>query len=216
MIKAMKNIKKMLVLASCALVLGAGASAFAEEAGNVELNKADLAGKKIMVNYKRCPSEMQIKTGEITAIDGDMVTVTSEFDARRGVVGLVSKETYVIDGETGKLKRATALKVGQKVTLYHSLRMTRSIPPQAEAYAIVIGSPSPEVGQYFVVDRMERDEEGRLKVYNEAKNLIATIPECNCVEVDKIHVGSKLVIWYDIMTMSLPALTNATKVVVLP
>ncbi len=83
------------------------------------------------------------------------------------------------------------------------------------AYAIVIGKPGAELPQYFEVAQVERGEE-YVRVLSSTHNLIATIDSEACSDYDKIRRGDKLLLWCSMMTMSIPAQTNAEKVVILP
>ena len=120
-------------------------------------------------------------------------------------------------GTKGKLRSAKELKVGQEVMVYYSARMTRSLPPQAQAFAIVIGNVRKEyVPQYFVVDQVQKAADGScVRVLNSTNDVIARIDKYACEDYASIKAGDKLLLWSRVMTMSLPGQTNAEKVVVL-
>ncbi len=125
-------------------------------------------------------------------------------------------DTYIIDGKNGKLKKVSKLKVGMQVTVYYDSAMTRSLPPQARCYAVVIeDSKKDSMAKYFVVDRVLKQDATSMQVIDLNHGLIATITKDSCKNFDEIERGSKLMIWSKMMTMSLPALTNADKVVVI-
>ena len=82
--------------------------------------------------------DVMATTGEIIAVDGDKVTVKGDGNYPVATV-IVTDKTLLIDGKDGDLKGDRALKKGRKVTAYYSSKMTRSYPPQAEGFAIVLG-----------------------------------------------------------------------------
>ncbi|MGM9569091.1 MAG: hypothetical protein ACI3XC_03315 [Phascolarctobacterium sp.] len=162
----------------------------------------------------RAPSMLRM-SGAITEIDGNKVVIRGE--GQECVVALLNDDTYIVKGEKGKLRSAKELKVGQEVVAYYSARMTRSLPPQAQAFAIVIGNVRKEyVPQYFVVDQVQRAFDGScVHVLNSTNDVIARIDKYACEGYASIEAGDKLLLWSRVMTMSLPGQTNAEKVVIL-
>lgn len=124
-------------------------------------------------------------------------------------------DTFIVDGKNGKLKKVDKLKVGTKVVAYYDAAMTRSLPPQTRGYAVVIEREENKMGKFFVVDRVLKQDANSVQVIDVNHGLVATITKEVCKDFDEIEKGSKLMVWSNIMTMSLPALTNAEKVVVL-
>ena len=154
-------------------------------------------------------------SGAITEIDGNKVVIRGE--GQEWVVALVSDATYIVKGAKGKLRTAEELKVGQEVVAYYSARMTRSLPPQAQAFAIIIGDVRKDyIPQYFVVDQVQKAADGScVRVLNTTNDVIARIDKDACEDFASIKAGDKLLMWSSVMTMSLPGQTNAEKVVIL-
>ncbi len=73
--------------------------------------------------------------GEITEIENELVTVTTENGAIRLVV---SSETAITKGMEKRIYGLDDLTVGTKISGTHSSAMTRSLPPQAAALTIQI------------------------------------------------------------------------------
>ena len=68
----------------------------------------------------------------------------------------------------------------------------------------------------FNVESVELSEAGDyITVFDSRLDLFATISADVCKDYQSIKSGTKLRLWYDIMTMSLPARTNAVKVKIL-
>ena len=110
------------------------------------------------------------------------------------------------------------------VMITYSNAMTMSIPPQAYAYAI-IGNIKSEMGNpiYTIVDEVKTSEDGIVIVTDGGSKEI-TVPSTaevspyltrNIVTLADIKSGSNILLWYDMMTMSIPAYATSEKVVVL-
>lgn len=159
---------------------------------------------------------MQNMYGEIVAIEDGKVMIKSQ-DKEFAIAALVNQDTYIIKGENGKLRRPSALKVGEKVSVYYSSVMTRSLPPQAKAYAIILGSQAEKMPIFFEAEQVIASEDGQsVRVLNSTQNIIARIDKNACEDFANIKKGDKMLVWCDVMTMSLPGQTNANKVIVLP
>lgn len=200
--------KKILLLASCSALLvvgGAVANANSFENNSLPLSK---------IGQARVVQEVQFTTGKILEVKDNMVVVKGE---RSIVAALLNDETYLLNGKNGKAKKLSSFKVGKEVTVYHSPKMTRSIPAQTQAYAIILGDNDVKQGKFFVVDQVTPSENGEyVSVMDSSHSLIATVDKKAYRHYSQIKAGDKLLVWYDMMTMSLPARTNAQKVVVLP
>lgn len=161
----------------------------------------------------RAPA-MQRLNGVIVAVEGRRIEVKD--DDGRSVIGLLNRDTYIIDGAKGNLRLPGVLQEGQKVSLYYSSRMTRSLPPQAAAYAIVLGAAQ-DTPLFFPVAQVQLAEDGKaVRVLNDNNDIIATIDSAACPDYEQILPGDMLLVWTKAMTMSLPAQTNADKAVILP
>lgn len=161
----------------------------------------------------RAPA-MQRLNGVIVAVEGRRIEVKD--DDGRSVIALLNRDTYIIDGVKGNLHLPGVLQEGQKVSLYYSSRMTRSLPPQAAAYAIVLGAAQ-DTPLFFPVAQVQLAEDGKaVRVLNDNNDIIATIDSAACPDYEQILPGDILLVWTKAMTMSLPAQTNADKAIILP
>lgn len=214
----MKNLKKSFLALACTLCVMNGVSAAEQPMTEIE-KAADVKIEQKVEQKAIIPltvRDVLSTTGKITAIDGNRITVKGEGQFSEVVV-VVTDNTYIADGKKGKIKKMKNLKVGKEVTVYYSSKMTRSLPPQAEAYAVVIGKDIIKQGKFFKVEKVITNKEEKLiKVVNSNQDIIATITEDVYEDYAQIKEGDNLLLWYDIMTMSMPGQTNAYKVVVLP
>ena len=203
----MKMFKKIFVLASCATMLMAGSAVV--NANNVE-NKEVPVTKAYQA---QAVEEVLFTTGKIVEVNENMIVVKGEHNL---IAAMITDETYLLNGKNGKAKKLGSFKVGKEVTVYHSPKMTRSIPAQTVSYAIVLGSNDEKQGKYFKVDKVTLSEDGSyVSVIDTNHNLIATIDKKACKDFTSIESGDELIVWYNIMTMSLPARTNAQKAIIL-
>ena len=206
----MKLFKKVLLLASCSALLFAS-SAMAND-NNVEIR--ELPAMKAA--QTQAVQDVLFTTGKILEVQDNVLVIKGE-GHHNLVAAVVTDNTYLLNGKNGKDKKLSSFKVGKEVTVYYSPKMTRSIPPQAEAYAVVLGDNSEKMGKFFKVEEVTLSEDGTyVNVTNTNESLIATVDKNANKNFAEIKAGDSLMIWYDMMTMSLPALTNANKVVILP
>ena len=205
----MKMFKIILVLASCATMLMAGsavANAHCCEYNNVCDTKA---------YQTQAVQDVLFTSGVILEVQDNLLVIKGE-GHHNLVAAVVTENTYLLNGKNGKDKKLSSFKVGKEVTVYYSPKMTRSIPPQAEAYAVVLGENSEKMGKFFKVEEVNMSEDKTcVSVINTNESLIATVDKKANKNFAEIKAGDNLMVWYDMMTMSLPARTNANKVVIL-
>ena len=202
----MKMFKKIFVLASATMLMAGSAVA---NANNVE-NKEVPVTKAYQA---QAVEEVLFTTGKIVEVNENMIVVKGEHNL---IAAMITDETYLLNGKNGKTKKLSSFKVGKEVTVYHSPKMTRSIPAQTVSYAIVLGNNDEKQGKYFKVDKVTLSEDGSyVSVIDTNHNLIATIDKKACKDFTSIESGDELIVWYNMMTMSLPARTNAQKALIL-
>ena len=199
--------KKIFVLASCATMLMAGsavANAHCCEYNNVCDTKA---------YQTQAVQDVLFTSGKIVEVNENMIVVKGEHNI---IAAMITDDTYLLNGKNGKAKKLSSFKVGKEVTVYHSPKMTRSIPAQSAAYAVVLGDNSEKMGKFFKVEEVTMSEDKTyVSVINTNESLIATVDKKANKNFAEIKAGDNLMVWYDMMTMSLPARTNANKVVIL-
>ena len=126
----MKMFKKIFVLASCATMLMAGsavANAHCCEYNNVCDTKA---------YQTQAVQDVLFTSGKIVEVNENMIVVKGEHNI---IAAMITDDTYLLNGKNGKAKKLSSFKVGKEVTVYHSPKMTRSIPAQSEAFAVATG-----------------------------------------------------------------------------
>ncbi len=135
-----------------------------------------------------------------------------------------SELTQVIDANT-VLPLDLKARETDMVMVTYSSAMTMSIPPQSYAFAI-IGNIKSEMGNpiYTIVEEVKKAEDG-IVIVTEGGSKEITVPANaevspyltrNIVTLADVKAGSNVLLWYDMMTMSIPAFATSEKVVVLP
>lgn len=124
--------------------------------------------------------------------------------------------TFIVDGANGRPLSFKKLLVGKQVVAYYDGNVTRSYPPQANGEVVVLVTKPEKIGKYVVADTVEMSSDRKyVSVTNSTQDLIVRIPGKACSAFREIKSGTKLLVWSDIMTMSIPAQTVATKVKIL-
>ena len=159
--------------------------------------------------------------GKISELGENYIIV--ETDNEEAIQFNYDENSYLIDSKT-VFPLSLEDRTTDNVIVYHSAAMTKSIPPQSYAYSI-IGNVEKDLGNpvYTVVEAVAKTEDG-LKITTNNGLLIITVPNTaevspyrtkNIVTLDDITVNSKILLWYDAVTMSIPAYAYSEKVVIL-
>ncbi len=160
--------------------------------------------------------------GEVTEVADDYVLVKT-VDGEE-IQFNTSDLTQIIDANTVLPLDLTARETNTVMVTY-SNAMTMSIPPQAYAFAI-IGNIKTEMGNpiYTIVEEVKTNEDG-IVIVTEGGSKEITVPSNaevsplltrNIVTLADVKKGSDVLLWYDMMTMSIPAYATSEKVVILP
>lgn len=127
----------------------------------------------------------------------------------------INDDTYLLNGVTGEILTWEMLSAGDAVTAYYSPALTRSIPPQGQAIALVIGKETKR-GMFVTVQRIIGEDSNGLTFLNQNEDMEILIPTDDRGQIPNIKEGMNLLVWGDAMTMSLPAQMTATRSQVLP
>lgn len=200
--------KKILLLASCGALLLSGA---------MVANANSFEHRATPVTKTARPQAVQnilSTSGKILEVNDNVLVVKGEHSL---IAAVISDETYLLNGKNGKAKRLNSFKVGKEVTVYHSPKMTRSIPAQTEAYAIVLNEGDVPQGRFLRAEKVALSEDGKyVRVVDTNHGFIVTVDKKACRNYADIKPEDNLMVWFDTMTLSIPARANATKAVVLP
>ena len=158
---------------------------------------------------------------------GDITEVTEEYIVVKTAEGeeiQFNKDanTQVIDANTVLPLDLTARET-DKVIISHSNAMTMSIPAQSYAY-VIIGNVKEDMGNpiFTVVEEVKESEDGIVIVTENgtkeitipAKAQVSPYLTRNIVTLADIQKDSNVLLWYDAVTMSIPAYATSERVVV--
>ncbi|MDR3348265.1 MAG: copper amine oxidase N-terminal domain-containing protein [Acidaminococcales bacterium] len=181
---------KKSILLICIALLAAGGSVFAAPADSPELKTASTSGV-------------------ITAVSGERVTIAGKGFVDE-IVLLAVAAGYVLDGATGRALDISALSPGIEVTAYYAPNITRSLPPQAKAIAVVTGA-GPETARYFKAGQVERLP-GGIRVLNDNRDQYIAITGEVFSQAQEITAGGEFLAWYPVSTLSMPGQATALRV----
>ena len=154
--------------------------------------------------------------GQMTEIGENSVRVEGD-GGYRDIVLNISATTHIVNAEDGKPVPFSSLQKGGDVVAYYGPGVSKSMPPQGNAFALVVGTPAKGgAGIYMKVGSVQKVDDDRIKVLSSNGDRLITITNEVFPNLNAIREGSDLLVWYDIMTMSIPGQAGATKAVLLP
>lgn len=146
-------------------------------------------------------------------------------DEKGDVVLHVSEKTAVVDAVTGERRGLEDVKESDTIYAWASPAMTRSLPPQTSAMVIVCNIPQDfHVPTYLEVQRVSRKEDGTVSALTSGSIVLHMSEDTelfayqtkDTVGLDSIQPGAKVLAWYSMVAMSMPAQTTPSKVMVFP
>lgn len=133
--------------------------------------------------------------------------------AYEDVILHITAQTYIVDGNDGSPSTLEKKDEESSVAVYYGPRLTRSLPPQGTALAVVKGCTE-SMGMYMKVAEVEPVENG-VRVLCSNRDRLVTITNEVLPEAERLKTGDELLVWYPMMTLSLPGQAVATKAVLL-
>lgn len=133
----------------------------------------------------------------------------------------LDEATWLMDGESGTPLTMEELK-GKEVIVSHSLAMTRSLPPQSYAYAVITkGTNTPN---YAVIEEVANGDNGSVRLTTDSGSMWVTVSKDadikpfktkNIVTKEDLQPGAQVVLYYDIVALSYPGQAQTNRVVLL-
>lgn len=137
----------------------------------------------------------------------------------------IGSDTIFLDNTTGTPVAGTQVKKGDKIYVYHSPAMTRSLPPQTYTQAILVNLGDKTPAKLHVVEQVQAGKEGAVTVLTDRGSMLVTVGKDtpiaplytkNIVTTADIQEGTRLFAWYDVVALSYPGQATAERVVLLP
>jgi hypothetical protein len=213
--------KAVSLLLASALLTAAVVPAFADNADPVDetvLNAADPA----VVPEETAPA---YHTGfaTVSEVNEDAVLVTTDDGQELQLNVGVSEEgrTAIVDNATGLPLNLSELTVGSQIYYYAQPMMTMSLPAQSPAKVILANVADSTPAHLLTVESFDDVAGGiRLSCGDKVVTVLEETPLSplltrNIIHYSELTVGTEVLAWYDMMTLSLPAQATADRVVVL-
>lgn len=133
----------------------------------------------------------------------------------------ISEDTWLVDGQQGIPVALRDLQ-DKEVVVSHSMAMTRSLPPQSYAYAIVIkGDVMPN---YAIVEDVLDNGNGTVRLTTNNGGMWVTVAKeaeikplktKNIVTMQDLQPGAEVLLYYDMVALSYPGQAGTDRVVLL-
>lgn len=193
-----------------------------------EDEKFDLQEGLVVSMQEKADTDFVNLDAEILEIGTDgmsnQITVKDLNSGRRNLVLLISDATLVVNQDGIKVDLKD-LKIGDKISVVHSKMMTRSIPAQTNTYSIVVNNDETKASPlYTTVSEVAKDEYGNIEIFTADKMYkfvvkpntnVIPYKTRNIVKVEDIAEGDTILVWFDLVTMSIPAMSNPTKIMLI-
>lgn len=188
-------------------------------AGGVSQNTASLP-------ETATPSSIRVY-GTVTEINGSQVTISNDNqeDPYSTIVLNITEETLILTAEDCKEKTLKDLQEGDILYAYVSPIMTRSLPPISNAELILCQIPADMmVPTYAAITEVSSDPDGSFSIttdqelvcYINEDTVIKSLDGKTDLDSSALRPGTKILVWYQIATLSIPAQTNPDEIRVLP
>ena len=151
---------------------------------------------------------------------------SNESDPYQKVVVNVEEDTLILDAVTGEAKTFDDLRTGETVYAWVGPDMTKSLPPISTGRVILCGLPADYAAPtYAEVESVTETESGAdvclnndVVLHLNADTGYQAAPgwEKETVSAADIVPGTRVLAWYSVVTLSLPAQASPEKVMVFP
>lgn len=157
--------------------------------------------------------------------EGNVISISLTSEENGDYVMNVTDNTVWVDAVEKAKASQEDLTEGETIYVYHSPVSTRSLPPQSEAFAIVLNVPKDiAVGVYHEVEEVTTTEnDTRLLTNNGGLYLIISdetavkdYETSEVADISAVAEGDHVIAWYDAVAMSYPGQANVSDILVLP
>lgn len=210
------NMKKILSVILALSSLAASTAAFAEEDVMLISENEEVVVEPIAEEYDK--AELYGTAGKE---EGWLYIATETGD----VMLNTDANTVFVDGN-GYKTSIEAIENGTTLKVIASNAMTMSLPPQSYAHVVMTADDNGGFPIYVEVERIVTDDSGNLVfsskdgnydvVYGEGITAVEPFATRNVVTAADIKEGSRILVMADVMTMSIPALVPANRIIILP
>lgn len=184
------------------------------------------AGNTAALPEATMPSSIQVY-GTVTEINGNQVMLENDNqdDPYSRIVLNINEDTLILTATDCIPKKLKDLKVGETLYAYVSPMMTRSLPPISNAELVICQVPEDMAAPtYATITEITAMNDG-IPAFVTDRDIIYFIGEDTVIKTldgkkeltaADLTPGTKVLAWYQIMTMSIPAQTTPDEIRVLP
>lgn len=157
--------------------------------------------------------------------EGNVVSISLTSEENGDYVMNVTDNTVWVDAVEKVKASQEDLTEGDTIYVYHSPVSTRSLPPQSEAFAVVLNVPQDiAVGVYHEVEDIVTNGEiftittdnGGLYLNVTSETQVKDYTTGESAEIGNVDRGDRIIAWYDAVAMSYPGQANVSDIIVLP
>lgn len=149
---------------------------------------------------------------------------SNEGDAYHKVIVNVDESTIILDAVTGEVKTFADIKENEDLYAYVGPIMTRSLPPITTGRLILCNIPADYmVPTYAEVQSVTKTDTGvdvlmtgDIILHLNADTELMAYQSKNKATLEDIQPGTRLLSWYSVVAMSMPAQASPSKVMVFP
>lgn len=209
---------------ACALL---GGAVFAAPMDGAEPQPDEEAGTPAYEIARRGGDQPILVYGKAVELGDNSFTIQNddETGAYNKVVVNVAEDTAIVDAVTGEAASFADLEKDAPVYAYVGPTMTRSLPPIATARVILLNAAD-ELGvpTYAEVQSVTAREDGGVDAYVTGEVILhlgadtemSAYKTKDVVAPESLKPGARLLSWYSMVALSMPAQATPTKVVVFP
>ena len=157
--------------------------------------------------------------------EGNVVSISLASEENGDYVMNVTDNTVWVDAVEKVKASQEDLTEGETIYVYHSPVSTRSLPPQSEAFAVVLNAPQDiAAGVYHEVEDIVTNGEiftittdnGGLYLNVTSDTQVKDYTTGESAEIGNVDRGDRIIAWYDAVAMSYPGQANVSDILVLP
>lgn len=169
----------------------------------------DLISAPVEDEVPSMDSEKVMASGVVKAVSDTQIELED-------LVLNISDYTYIGDYNFNPIEE---VKVGDEVVAIVSTAQTRSLPAQSYAFYVLVKTEDAQTAPiYTTVGSVDKEfiysQDGNYELtYAEAE--VSMFKLRSIIKADELTEGSEIVFYSDVMTMSIPALANPSKILVL-
>lgn len=157
--------------------------------------------------------------------EGNVISISLTSEENGDYVMNVIDNTVWVDAVEKVKASQEDLTEGETIYVYHSPVSTRSLPPQSEAFAVVLNAPQDiAAGVYHAVEEVTTTENdtrlltnnGGLYMVISDETAVKDYETGEVADISAVAEGDHVIAWYDAVAMSYPGQANVSDILVLP